>query len=82
METLVYTRPAQLIQSCYDEVISPVFEKYFPTKEIPTSNIKIKLDMKLKEAKFDVVYDNVYGGLGPRTSRELSGRTIIYKPCS
>eukprot|EP01051_Picozoa_sp_SAG22_P013804 SAG22_NODE_1591_length_4047_cov_653.834093_3_plen_212_part_00 len=53
----------RLIQSCYDEVISPVFEKYYPTKEIQTSNIKIKLDMKLKEAKFDVVYDNVYGGL-------------------
>ena len=53
----------RLVQKCYDEVIRPAFEKHYPEKEIQTSNIKVKLDMKMKEAKFDVVYGNVYGGL-------------------
>eukprot|EP01051_Picozoa_sp_SAG22_P011062 SAG22_NODE_1038_length_5890_cov_5.432050_1_plen_106_part_10 len=44
-------------------MIRPAFEKHYPTKEISNSNIKIKLDMKMKEAKFDVVYDNVYSFL-------------------
>lgn len=52
-----------LIRRCYDEVIRPTFEKHYPPKEIQNTDLNLKIDMKLKDAKFDVVYDNVYGGL-------------------
>eukprot|EP01052_Picozoa_sp_SAG31_P044528 SAG31_NODE_7799_length_1594_cov_1.967893_1_plen_212_part_00 len=52
-----------LIRRCYDEVIRPAFEKHYPPKKIQNTDLNLKIDMKLKDAKFDVVYDNVYGGL-------------------
>ena len=51
-----------VVQNCYDKLIGPMFGKYYPPISKPPSDLQVRIDSKLKEAKFDVVYDSVYGG--------------------
>lgn len=50
------------VKDCYDCVIKKVFDKYYPKqlKDNSGNNNVIIYDMRVKEAKFDYVYENIF----------------------
>ena len=50
------------VKDCYDLVIKKVFDKYYPKqlKDNSGNNNVIIYDMRVKEAKFDYVYENIF----------------------
>ena len=50
------------VKDCYDFVIKKVFDKYYPKqlKDNSGNNNVIIYDMRVKEAKFDYVYENIF----------------------
>ena len=51
------------LHKIYKEFLKPIIDKHYPPveKEFKETPSKINIDMRMKEAKFDIVYDNVYG---------------------
>jgi hypothetical protein len=50
------------VKDCYDLIIKKVFDKYYPKqlKDNSGNNNVIIYDMRVKEAKFDYVYENIF----------------------